>query len=133
MQTFVDFRELIQYRFGVFFPNSDIIFGHSVKLLIQTILVLPIGNAEAERGFSIMNHIRTSRRSLLQPTTLDALMRVRINGPDQIEQFKAYKYTKAWMKNHLRTDDPQQQRTKKKAEALIDDTVNPENVFLPKS
>lgn len=35
------------------------------KLLIHTILVIPVGSADAERGFSIMNHIRTKRRSSL--------------------------------------------------------------------
>ena len=68
-----------------------------VKLLIKTLLVLPIGSAEAERAFSIMNHIRPSQRSRLQPQTLDATMRIRLNGPTSVEGFNAVKYAKTWI------------------------------------
>lgn len=76
-----------------------------IKKLIKTVLVLPMGSADAERSFSIMSHIRTSRRSRLASSTLDALMRIRINGPDSLNSFNALKYTKLWIKKHKRTDE----------------------------
>lgn len=80
-----------------------------------------------------MNHIRSSRRASLEPSTIDALMRIRINGPDEMEQFKAYKYAKAWIKNHLRTDDPQHRTKKKATNRIVDESVNDDLVYMPKS
>lgn len=78
------------------------------KLIIYTILVIPVGSAEAERGFSIMNHIRgDGRRSRLIPQHLEDILRIRINGPNNIEEFPAVKYAKAWVKNnHMLSNDP---------------------------
>lgn len=86
--------------------SKEIAWKPNTKKLIYTILSLPIASADAERGFSIMNHIRTSRRSRLGPESLDALMRVRINGPNNIDRFAASKYAKKWIEeNHMKTDD----------------------------
>lgn len=65
--------------------TNDIAWTVRTNKLIHTILVLPIGSAEAERGFSIMNHILTSRRMSLTPEHVDDLMRLRLNGPEKIE------------------------------------------------
>ena len=71
----------------------------------KQVLVLPIGSAEAERGFSIMNHIRTKRRASLHGTTIQSLMRIRMNGPE-LPEFNAFKYAKAWIDaGNMRTDD----------------------------
>jgi hypothetical protein len=79
--------------------------GNSIKLLIETVLVLPIGSADAERSFSIMNHIRNKRRSRLSDEAMDALIRVRFNGPDDLEKFNPTKYCKKWLAaGHLRSD-----------------------------
>lgn len=76
------------------------------KKLIQTTLVLPIGSADAERGFSIMNNIKDGRRNRLNPKTLEELMRIRINTEDDLSIFPAKRYAKQWVKeNHLRSDD----------------------------
>lgn len=70
-------------------------------------LVITTGSAEAERGFSIMNHIKFDRRSKLTPRHVEDLLRIRINGPDNMDSFSAIKYAKRWVnQNHLRTDDP---------------------------
>lgn len=113
--------------------DGSLSMGKLIRALIQIILTLPISSADAERGFSIMNHMRTSRRARLEGTSLDALMRIRINGPDVIEQFKAAKYAKSWIKEHLRTDDPAQQRKKHKNELTLDDTHDSSLVYLAKS
>jgi len=99
-------------------------------LLIQTILVLPIGSADAERGFSVMNHIRTSRRSRLTPDYLDGLMRIRINGPNKIEQFPSIRYARAWIReNHMRTDDP----SHKKVQSTSLEDNEQKKKYLPES
>lgn len=51
--------------------------------MMQTILVLPIGSAEAARGFSVMNHIKNKRRSRLTPAHMQDIMRFRLNGVDE--------------------------------------------------
>lgn len=78
------------------------------RKLIHTILVILVGSAEAERGFSIMNHIRgDGRRSRLSPEHLQDIVRIRVNGPDEIEQFPAVRYAKAWVdSNHMLSNDP---------------------------
>ena len=70
-----------------------------------------------------MNHIRTNRRASIKPATLDAMMRIRINGPDKLEQFDAQKYSKLWViSNHLRSDTTLQQRTvKRKSDNLVNE------------
>lgn len=78
-----------------------------VEKLVKTMLVITTGSAEAERGFSIMNHIKYDRRSRLSPKHLEALLRIRINGPDDMNTFVAIKYARRWVnENRIRTDDP---------------------------
>ena len=48
-----------------------------IHILLARVLCIPIGSSECERGFSIMNHIRTKRRSRLGGDTIDSLMRIR--------------------------------------------------------
>ena len=66
-----------------------------IKTFIRAILLLPIGSADAERGFSIFKHACYDRRSSLVTDTLDYFLRLRINGPN-IEEFDALKYAKLW-------------------------------------
>lgn len=98
--------------------------------LIQTILVLPIGSADAERGFSVMNHVKSSRRSRITPKHLEDSMRIRINGPDELEKFPASKYAKRWInENHWRTDDPRKQT--KQSSSLLNENESKKK-YLPK-
>lgn len=98
--------------------------------LIQRILVLPIGSSEAERGFSIFNHIKSSRRSLLTRKHVEDSMRIRINAPNELEKFAAHKYAREFVKeNHLRTDDP---RWVKAASVSLLEEQNKNKKFLPK-
>lgn len=88
--------------------SEEIHWTELTKKLIYTILVLPVGSAEAERGFSIMNHIKSSRRARLNEENLGHSMRIRINGPDA-EDFSAFKYAKQWLdEGHLRIDSKMQ-------------------------
>lgn len=83
---------------------SDIIWGTEIKRLLHTVLVIPISRAEAERGFSSLKYIRDAHRSRLSPASLDAIMRIKMNGPDELELFQAAKYARNWIKKHIATD-----------------------------
>lgn len=89
----------------------DLAWGENIKKLIYTILAIPISSAEAERGFSSLKYIRNDHRTALSPNHLEDIMRIKLNGPDDIDKFAATKYAKKWInEGHLRTDDPQQKR-----------------------
>ena len=86
---------------------------HSLLEVIITAKLLSIsliGSADAERGFSIMNHIRTSRRSRLSVSHLNCtLIRLQINEKKALRHFPAIKYARALVEaNHCRSDDPDQ-------------------------
>lgn len=93
---------------SILLKSVDIAWTPLTRKLVHTVLVIPVGSAEAERGFSIMNHIRgDGRRSRLSPKHLEDIVRIRTNGPDRIEEFPAVKYAKIWIeKNHMLSDDP---------------------------
>ena len=94
------------------------VMGPTLKKLVEISLSLPAGSAEAERGFSIMNHVKYDRRSRLTPKHLEDLMRIRINGPP-LSDFDAPRYALEWLKEHKHTDDPT--GTRKKDESMDTD------------
>ena len=63
-----------------------------------------VSSADAERAFSILFHIRSTRRSRLSPLNLEDLLRIRMNAPKDIYKFPAEEYAKIWAKNHYLTD-----------------------------
>ena len=70
-------------------------------------MVIPIGSASAERGFSIMNTIRTDLENRMKPPMLAAILRIKVNMPNDVEQFRAVHYARKWIsENHKRSDDP---------------------------
>lgn len=108
--------------------HSSFPWKERVAKLIKTVLVITTGSVEAERGFSIMNHIKYDRRSRLSATHLEDLLRIRINGPNDIVQFSAQKYAKRWIQEkHIRTDESRAKKdmgTKLALENDITDAVD---------
>lgn len=51
--------------YGHFLADKTITWMPNIERFIQILLVIPIGSADAERGFSILKHIRYDRRSRL--------------------------------------------------------------------
>ena len=51
--------------------------------LAQICLILPVNTADCERAFSTMKRVKTPLRNRLNTKTLDALLRIRIEGPDR--------------------------------------------------
>lgn len=74
-----------------YLSKTDVSWTEETRNMIKAILVLPVGSVDAERGFSVMNNIKTSRRQLLTNERLEDLMRIRLNGPYEIEKFGAAK------------------------------------------
>ena len=90
MVSIVDSESLCVYKSN---PNEiGILWTDRTRRLIQTILVLPIGSAEAKRGFFVMNHIKNKRRSRLTPAHMQDIMRIRLNGVNELEKFPATRY-----------------------------------------
>ena len=50
--------------------------------LWQAILTIPASIVDCERGFSKQNIVKDIRKSKLGLDTLDALMRISLNGPE---------------------------------------------------
>ena len=63
-----------------------------VQLGLNSMNPTAVGSSECERGFSIMNHIRTKRRARLSADTIDALMRIREGIIQKIILFLNYAY-----------------------------------------
>ena len=76
--------------------------------LVTKVLATPIGSADAERSFSILFHIRNKRRSRLTTEHLEDNMRVRMNAPNDLDEFGPYalKVAKKWAEKNFLTDDP---------------------------
>ena len=100
---------------ATYLRSHEIHWGKTIQKLIRIVLVLPANSADAERSFSIMNHIKYDRRARLKSENLDHLLRIRINGPKELDRFASAKYARAWVNaGHLRTDDPSQIRKRKR-------------------
>ena len=89
--------------------NSNFQPEEDLKSLIKIALVIPVGSAEAERGFSILKHIRYDRRNRLTTGHIEDLLRIRINGLP-LEDFDAARYTNVWLQSHMDTADPSKTR-----------------------
>lgn len=63
---------------------------------------VPVGSADAEKGFSILFHTVESHR--IQPKTIDEALRIRINGPPTKDGF-CKQYLDNWLKNFARSDN----------------------------
>ena len=110
-----------------YLKRTDLNWGISIARLIRTILVLPASSADAERSFSIMNHIKYDRRASLTSINLDHLMRLRINGPNKLDRFASAKYARAWVKaGHWRTDDSSRGQKRKREEVGDNDEEDEE-------
>lgn len=92
-----------------FLGHEGILWPDQLRELVQLILCLPVGSADAERGFSILKHTRYDRRSRLTPEHLQQILAIRINGPP-IEKFQPRKYTLRWLQHHRESSDPRGQR-----------------------
>ena len=57
----------------------------SLLLVIEVCLVIPVQTACCERGNSCLNRVMCDFRSTLDVGTVEALMRISLNGPNPLE------------------------------------------------
>lgn len=94
------------HEFWSHFLNSNTLkWDTEIKQLVTIVLILPVGTADVERSFSVLNHFKSNRRSRLTSKHVEDITRIRINGP-HISDFDAPKYAVYWLNTgHKDTDD----------------------------
>ena len=111
----------------------EVNWGNSIKRLLQTVLSIPISSAEAERGFSTLEYIRDTHRSRLTPRNLAAMMRININGPDELDYFEAAKYARKWIDGgNLATDSRSGIRKEDSISHNVGNILDDENAEMKK-
>ncbi|CAB1347389.1 unnamed protein product [Coregonus sp. 'balchen'] len=77
-------------------PSSE---PKDLKPLMNCMKTFPVGTAECERNFSLMNNISSDKRAVLLISNISNLMMININGPPT-SKFDPRKYTRTWLKSH---------------------------------
>lgn len=75
-----------------FLNHKQLQWEPELKKLLHIVLIIPVGTADVERGFSILNEFLTKRRNRLTNKHVEDITRIRINGP-AIQDFKPLPYT----------------------------------------
>ena len=65
-------------------------------VLLEIMMTVSPSTAACKRGFSCMNHEKTSLRSALREDTLDNIMRINIDG-SPLDDFETNSYVSKWM------------------------------------
>ena len=60
-------------------PNNEKF--SNLSHLFEVLLILPISNADVERGFSSMGRIKSECRNHLEEDTLEDLLQIKLEGP----------------------------------------------------
>ena len=63
--------------------------------LVSIAAIIPVSTAEYERSFSTMNRVKTVLRNCLKTSTLDSLMRIKIEDPP-LSQFNFERAADVW-------------------------------------
>jgi hypothetical protein len=121
-----------------YFSKNDLPWSTNIKYLLESILTIPLGSADCERGFAALNLLthRGTFRNRLETESLNNLMRIKINGPD-VPHFDAAKYARSWIETKgMRTDDPHNKKSlsRKRKYSESDDEIDEDmpNVHLTK-
>ena len=70
-----------------------------LAILIKSALTIPYGSAEVERGFNILNNIRGKDKWLLSTSSLNGLMKIRIDGEAIGPTLEVDKFTNIYRKH----------------------------------
>ena len=68
----------------------------NILKVVHLTSVYPLANAACERGFSTMKHIKSDWRCSLSNGTMDILMRVKLDGPETLADFKPKAAVNRW-------------------------------------
>ena len=77
-------------------------------------------SAEAKTSLSTLKYIEDYQRRRLTPKSLDAMMRININGSDELDHFAAVKYAHKWIKSGKYTNDNPANKRKVSTKHLIE-------------
>jgi hypothetical protein len=126
--TYETFQQWIKLPPEIFYAKvletaeSDDLIDLSDELFdyLSSALTVPVGSADAERGFSILFHSLDSRRSHLNISTIDNILQIRLNGPP-IDQFVCFKFVEDWKKaGHLQSSARQPRGMGRKTKNIIE-------------
>lgn len=70
-----------------------------------------------ELGFSVLARLDSHARSNLSPESLDAVLRIKLNGNKPIKMVNAFKYAETFLLKHHMVDDPAAGKPKKKRDS----------------
>jgi hypothetical protein len=111
-------------NFWSYFLNfNSIYWDDNIRQLVTIALCLPIGTADAERGFSILKNT-LEHRPRLTADHLQSILFIRINGPS-VHKFDPTSYTRYWLQTgHMHSDDTSGQTQKKASERDHDNLLD---------
>jgi hypothetical protein len=87
--------------------QSSLPWTQAMRNFIKQVLCLPHGSALAEMGFSFMSKTLGSNRQNLEPTSMDNILRLKLNGPAKMSELNVKKYVNKWLYTHKRSDAPE--------------------------
>lgn len=73
---------------------------HDFPALLQVIrfvLLIPVDTAECERGFSLMNRLKTDVRNRMGMAQLNDIMFICLHGPKSVTDFNPDRAIKLWL------------------------------------
>ena len=104
--TFDNHKELPAELFWQNFVDvPGIRWTNPLKSIVQHILSIPASTASCESSFSYYSKEKTKFRSNLNVETVEALLRVRHNIPDDIDDEQLAYYAREWTRTHFRSDE----------------------------
>jgi hypothetical protein len=99
--------------FWSYFMSSAVVdWPNDLLHLLKISLTIPVGSADIERGFSVLNYVYSDRRHSLTKEHIEDIVRINVNGPD-LKNFDALAYALHWrVEGHIDTNDPRKERQK---------------------
>ena len=97
-----DFRDYVE---SVLQNFKDPVIPQSVQKAKSIINTIAVSSAEAERGFSRMNHIYSDKRNRLTVENVANLMTINLVGLP-FETWNASPFVKTWLRKNHSADDP---------------------------
>ena len=91
-------RPLLEAYESILSPSNSTDHISCLFPLINIMLTLSPTTAECERGFSLMNGLKTQNRTLMKQDTLGSLMRIEIDGPE-FEHFNSAEGLREWLES----------------------------------
>ena len=96
--TAEDFWQFYLLEISITWPGD-------IKWVVQTLLTVQSSTAEVERIYSMYTHTKTPQRYSLAVPTVEAIVRLKFNGPKRLKDFQPQRFVMDFLKEHSRADD----------------------------